>query len=70
MTDRYNALTIVLERDIRSDDAETIINAIKMIRGVISVSPNVVDMDSHIAYTRAQTDLSKKLFEVLYPKKS
>jgi hypothetical protein len=34
MTDRYNSLTVVLDRDIREDDAEHILNAIRMIKGV------------------------------------
>ena len=29
MTDRYNALTVILEKDIRSDDAESLIAAIR-----------------------------------------
>ena len=40
MTDRLNALTVSLDRDIREDDAEVIINAIKAIRGVNGVTAN------------------------------
>ena len=40
MTDRLNALTVSLDRDIRDDDAEVIINAIKAIRGVNGVTGN------------------------------
>lgn len=68
MTDRYNAFIVVLDHDIRSDDAETIINAIKQIRGVLSVKPKVTDMASVIAEERVRADLSAKLWEVLYPK--
>lgn len=32
--DRYNCLVVTLEKDMRDDDAEWIINAIRMIRGV------------------------------------
>jgi hypothetical protein len=41
MTDRYFSLLVALERDIREDDCEDIINAIGMIRGVLKVSGNV-----------------------------
>ena len=68
MTDRYNALTVVLEKDIRSDDAEAILNAIRQLRGVLSVNGNVADMNSHIAEERARRELGEKLWLVLYPK--
>jgi len=41
MTDRYCAPTVVLDKDIRSDDAEAIINAIKMVKHVLDVKPQV-----------------------------
>lgn len=68
MTDRYNAFTVVLERDIRSDDAEDIINAIKHIRGVLSVKPHTSNMADTIAEDRVRADLIKKLWDVLYGK--
>ena len=55
MTDRYNALTVVMEKDMRDDDAEALIAAIRQLRGVLSVSGNVAD-------------LGQKLWSVLYPK--
>lgn len=65
MTDRFHSLTVVLEHDIRDDDAEHIINAIKMLRGVLSVSGNVSDIDSHMAEERAKWELRAKLAEAL-----
>lgn len=35
MTDRYHTLTVVLERDMRDDDAAALIAAIGQLRGVI-----------------------------------
>ena len=37
MTTRYIGYVVAIEEDIREDDAEPILNAIKQIRGVISV---------------------------------
>jgi hypothetical protein len=68
MTDRYNALTVALERDIRDDDAETLIQAIQMLRGVLTVEGNVADPASWLAQHRARTELANKLWAVLYPK--
>ncbi len=68
MTDRYSKLTVVLETDMRSDDAESLINAIKQMRGVLDVSGDVMDSGSYLAEARVRNEMSKKLWEVLYPK--
>lgn len=43
MTDRINTLTVVLESPIRTDDAQGIVEAIAMVRGVQSVEFGEVD---------------------------
>jgi len=67
---RYHSSTVVLGRDIRDDDAECIINAIKMIKCVLSVKPHVSDMDSHMAEARVRKELGEKLWRILYPRLS
>lgn len=67
MTDRFNTLTVVLERDMRDDDAESLLQAISHFRGVLHVSGNVSDPESYMAEERARRDLGKKLFDVVYP---
>lgn len=69
MTDRYSSLTIVLENDIREDDAEALIAAIKQLRGVLSVHGNVSDSISElVAGERVRSELTKELFEALNKK--
>jgi hypothetical protein len=68
MTDRFHTLTVVLEKDIRDDDAQRLIDAIKHMRHVLTVTGKVADLDSHMAYERARADLGEKIWEVLYPK--
>ena len=68
MTDRYNTLTVVLEKDIRDDDAEALLTAIRQLRGVLSVSGNVADLTAYMAEERAKRELGDKLWQVLYPK--
>lgn len=70
MTDRYNYLTVVLEQDIRSDDAEPLIQAISMLRGVVKVEPHVANPDNYMAEERARRELGEKLWAILYPKRS
>lgn len=67
MTDRYNSLTVVLETDIRDDDAQALLSAISQFRGVLSVSGNVSDIAAHVAQTRARAELEQKLWDALHP---
>jgi hypothetical protein len=65
MTDRFKALTVVLENEIREDDAQHLLNAIMMLKGVISVQGNVINPDHWIAQETAKLELRKKLWEAL-----
>jgi hypothetical protein len=65
MTDRFNTLTVVLDRDIREDDAEVLISAIKMIKGIIDVKGNVSSPETWMAEERAKSELRTKLYEIL-----
>lgn len=65
MTDRINALTVILQDDIREDDVAGIITAINMIRGVLAVEPNVADLNAAIAQQRAHHDLGMKVLAVV-----
>lgn len=68
MTDKYYALTVVLEKDIRDDNSENITNAISMIKGVLSVKGNVANPDTYMAEERALMDLRKKLIDTFFKK--
>jgi hypothetical protein len=41
MTDRHTGYLVTLDKDIREDDAEQLIAAIEMLRGVLNVTPVV-----------------------------
>ena len=43
MTDRYPGFLVTLDRDVREDDAEAFLTAIRMIKGVVNVEPLVTD---------------------------
>ena len=64
----YNAFIVILEEDINDEDAEQTISAIKQIKGVLSVEPHDRDINETIAEMRVRTDISKKLFDVLWGK--
>lgn len=65
MTDRYHALTVVLENNIREDDAQPLIIAIKMLRGVLSVEPHLSNIDVHVAEDRARHKLISEMWKIL-----
>jgi len=49
MTDRYHSLTVILERDIRSDDAELLIDAIKCLRGILDIQTHASNVKTEMA---------------------
>ena len=65
MTDRLGSLTVVLEHDIRDDDAESLMNAIRQLRCVLSVKGDVSDPTDYIARSRVTSEIRKKLFKAL-----
>lgn len=52
MTDRHAAYIVVLDDDIREDDAEGILNALRHIRFAASVEPVVSGCEFAVARTR------------------
>lgn len=70
MTDRLNGVWVAFERDIREDDAESLISAIKHLRGVLAVEPKVSDSTDWMAEERARGELRKKLIAVLWPERA
>lgn len=65
MTDRFKGFVVTLAEDLRSDDAQPTLDAIRMIKGVVSVLPSVVTPDDLINRERVRVELGNKLFEVL-----
>lgn len=68
MTDRHRGYVVTLDQDIREDDAEAIINAIKMVKHVLTVRPVIADFEGHMAEDRVRMDLKKRLWEALESK--
>lgn len=65
MTDRHAGYLVVLEEDIRQDDALWTINAIKHIKGVVSVKPVIGSFDVHIAEERVRIEIWEKIRALL-----
>ena len=67
MSDRIFAYTVVLDDTYKDEDAEVIETAIRMVKGVLSVSPQVADSSTYFATEKARKDLASKIINVLYP---
>ena len=65
MTDRIKGLTVTLEPNMREDDAQAIIDAVRMVKGVIDVETHVADSDYHMARAAARVGMEKDLFELI-----
>lgn len=68
MTTRLKGFTVVLEKDMREDDAEPLRLAIAQMRGVLSVAPVEACGNDFFATHRVRSELGTKLWEILYPK--
>lgn len=69
MTDRYSALIVTLDENIRDDAAEPLIAAIRMLRGVASVEPRVANIDQHIATARARIEMRNCMWDAIEGKR-
>jgi len=65
MTDRLKGFIVTLDHDMRDDDAEVIVNAISMIKGVLTVKPSVRDLDDLMNRELIRQEITNKLYEVL-----
>ncbi len=65
VTDRVHSITVVLDQDIRVDDVQPIVDAIRMLRGVIAAKPNVRDLGAYVAEQRVRVELRERLWKAL-----
>ncbi len=65
MTDRYHSFTVMLEHDIREDDAEDTIKAIRQLRGVLHVTGNVASPEASVQRMRARREIQDAILKVL-----
>lgn len=66
MTDRFKGLVVTFEHPVREDDAEALIQAIKMLKGVIGVAPVLENVDDQINRTQIRDELGQKLIDLVW----
>jgi hypothetical protein len=68
MTTRFKGLAVVFEQDLREDDAKAIVDAIKMLRGVLDVAPvEARPSDDFFVTERVRQEIGGKLLDIVYP---
>lgn len=65
MTDRVNSFLVVLDKDRRIDDIEAITTALRMVSGVVSVTPRVADYTDAVARDQLRWELKRKLYDAI-----
>lgn len=63
MTDRVKGFTVTLAEDIRVDDIEAVLNALRMVKGVIHVEPVLNTPDDHFSKQRVKDELRDKFYD-------
>jgi hypothetical protein len=61
MTDRLKGCWVSFDQDIGTDDAESILGAIRMIRGVAAVETSVTDPEDWLARQRIRFEIKEKI---------
>ncbi len=65
MTQRLKGCYVAFEKDIREDDAESILQSIRMIRGVGGVTTDEAGLADYAIRTQVRCELSNKLQDLL-----
>lgn len=65
MTDRVKGFTVTLSEDVRIDDVEAILNAVRCIKGVMHVEPSIATHEDHIAQQRLKYQMRDKFYQFI-----
>jgi len=65
MTTRYKGVYVTFDGDIREEDIEPTLTAIRMIKGVIDVTTKEVNFDDYSARVLVKSELELNVYEAL-----
>lgn len=65
MTDRIKGFWVALDQDIREDDVEEIVNAVRCVRHVAAVEVSVTDPQDWMARQRVRSEVAKGLYDAM-----
>lgn len=65
MTTRLKGLVVTFDKDYREDDAQKIIDAIQMLKGVLKVEPVEKNINDYMIREQVKMEMTTKIFNVL-----
>lgn len=65
MSDMVKGFTVVLKKDMREEDAEQIMQAIKLMKGVADVKPEITQGGDILHQMRAKSEVKDKLIKFI-----
>lgn len=68
MTDRVKGFLVTLENELRTDDAEPLAEAIRHLRGVVDVTPQIMESGDYMIRQQVRHELMRKLFDAINEK--
>lgn len=63
MSDKIHTIVVTLEKDVRDDEAEPLMEAVRHLKGVLTVKGEISDFASNMAEDRARHKFLKKLID-------
>jgi hypothetical protein len=63
VTDRLKGCVVVFSQDFREDDVDSVLSAIRHIRGVAEVTSLIANTDDYLARARVRYELRDALWE-------
>lgn len=64
---RHEGYTVILDRQLKDEEAQAVLNAIRMIKHVAEVKPiDGNDLSVDIARIRVRVEIGERLFKVLH----
>lgn len=65
MSDKVKGFVVALENDLREDEIEHVINAIKMVKGVVNVEPIKTTSHDQIFQLRIKAEMRNKFYDFI-----
>lgn len=65
MSDRVKGYTVILDKDCVDYNAQTIQDAIMMIKGVKDVKPSIVNSDDLMNRMKIKSEMKMKLYDLI-----
>lgn len=65
MTERTAGYAVTLAEDLDDEAAQQVLDALRMIKGVLSVEPIAADFNVHVGTERARSEMRGKLLDLV-----